>query len=238
MADSTPFQSSFRASRQAFQSLFDARNGAQGFVARSPRQLEDLEPQTTPALIVPTPEQVLGVAHDEAAQILAAARQQAQQLAEQAATEAYEQAATIFQQATADLLQTLEAQLPIFLQRLEHESAILLTDILRRILRERFTDDPEAIVPVVRQALQKLAESSRVQVMVAPQHEEPLRHAYKDLLAILADQARLEIVVSEEAEPFGCVAHGDHGSVDARLERRLQAIEQVVQDTITDAEAA
>jgi flagellar biosynthesis/type III secretory pathway protein FliH len=75
-------------------------------------------------------------------------------------------------------------------------------------------------------------------VVIHPRHEEVVRQAQEELAACLSTDSRLEVLVREEVEPGGCVAHGDHGSVDARLSTQLQALRATVQETITGAEAA
>lgn len=193
-----------------------------------------------PALDKPSPataEEMLQAAREQAAAIVEAGKTQAAEAARQAAAEAREEQLGAFQAAADDLVQEVCEQVQETLQRLEREAAILAVQIARRVTAEHFQAQPEAIVAVVREALQQVGESARVRVVVAPQHEEPLRQAYRDLAALLGGDSRLEISVSDAAEPLGCVVHGDHGSFDARLDSRLQTIEQMVQETVTQQAA-
>lgn len=199
----------------------------------SVRPLAD-EPAPPPP---PTPEQLLQAAREQAEKIVEAALGQTEERARQAEAEAREEQVLSFQAASAALLQDMREQVQETLQRLEREAAGLVGEIVRRVTAEHFQAQPEAIVPVVREALQAVGESARVQVIVAPQHEAPLRQAYHDLAGVLSSDSRLEITVDEEAHPFGCVVHGEHGSFDARLDTRLQAIEQMVHETVAQQAA-
>jgi flagellar assembly protein FliH len=184
-----------------------------------------------------TAEEVLQAAREQAAAIVEAGKTEAAGAAQHAAAEAREEQLRVFQAAADDLMQAVREQVQETLQRLEREAAVLAVQIARRVTAEHFQAQPEAIVAVVREALQQVGESARVRVVVAPQHEEPLRQAYRELAALLGGDSRLEISVSDAAEPLGCVVHGDHASFDARLGSRLQAIEQMVQETVTQQAA-
>jgi len=73
-------------------------------------------------------------------------------------------------------------------------------------------------------------------VVIAPVHEAAVREAQYQLARVLRDGAHLEIIVSETEAAFGCLAHGEHSSVDARLENRLDALQRAVEQTlISDA---
>lgn len=229
------FQSAFPQVESGFVPLF-GRPVTSGFsLVQMPdaRPLAD-EPPQTPA---PTPEELLRAAHKQAAAIVEAASTKVEEQVRQAAAEAREEQLCLFQTAASELMRQAREKVQEALQRLERDAAALVVQIARRVTAEHFQAQPEAIVPVVREALQALGESAHARVVVAPQHEEPLRQAYRDLAMLLGSESRLEITVSGDAEPFGCVVHGDHGSFDARLDSRLQAIEQMVQETGTQQAA-
>lgn len=239
------FQATFSSPLPSFRPLFVTMSKAPSF-----RPLLEQTPEVAEATPAPPPdsapeqeaqaqaEALLAEAQAQAAQIIAAAQQNAQVLVEQAVGEAREQERAVFAQASAELLEAIDARTRDHLEQLELQTATMVGGIVRRILNLRFEEDPSSIIPIVRQALQELTESSHVQVVVAPQHGETLREAYEELAGLLSGQARLDLIISDEAAPFGCVAHGDHGSVDARLDRRLQSIEEVVQDSIDEAKVA
>ena len=211
----------------------------QGFSTQqqpSPPPIPEVEePPPPPA---PLPEEVLQVAREQAEEIISSAHREVEQRARQASAEAREEQLHIYQAAAADLFGDVREQLAETLRELAQATAALVVQIARRVTAEHFQTQPEAIVPVVREALQAVGESARVRVIVAPPHEASLRQAYCDLAAILGSDRRLEITVDETASAGGCVVHGEHGSFDARLETRLQAVEQMVQETLAQQEAA
>jgi flagellar biosynthesis/type III secretory pathway protein FliH len=189
-----------------------------------------------------TAQEALAEAHRVAEEIIAQARQQAAVEAESEIARAVEavrqEHVAAFAEASAGLLRELREQGEAHVAALSRDAAELVVDIARRVLHERFTEDEQAIVPVVRTALQAVADGDRVQVIIAPQHQAALQEAYRELAGVLKQDARLEIVVSDMAAPFGCVARAEGHSVDARLESRLEALQQAVAQTLVSSEAA
>ncbi|MEN6641478.1 MAG: FliH/SctL family protein [Armatimonadia bacterium] len=188
------------------------------------------------------PEEVLAVTEVEAERLLAEAQARADELVaaqvRQAVEAARQEQVEAFTQASETLLASLERNTNARLDGVEKQMALLLSHLLERLVHQQIAADDQAIVSLVRAALQRLTESGRVQVVIAPQHEPALRQAYDDLAAVLREDTRLEIVVADTAEAAGCVVHGDRESIDARLSTRLEAIGQTIQQTVLGDAAA
>jgi flagellar biosynthesis/type III secretory pathway protein FliH len=221
----------------AFAALFVARPGSADFGAGWPPRQPPGAPSAPPSgLRPPSPLEAAHGPGRDAEQVLAEARAEAERLVaervQSATAEVRGQETAAFRQASQELLQELRTRWEERLGDLEREAAVLVTDIARRILHDHFAADEGAILPVVREALQRLADSARVRVVVAPSHEATVRRARHELAAALAEDARLEIVVDEMMVPGGCLAHGDNASVDARLDTRLEAFDQAIRDVV------
>jgi flagellar assembly protein FliH len=222
-----------------FRPLFATTVAGSGFAAAASSLPQ---PAAPPPPAPPSPDELLQQARQRAEEIVAEAQARAHvQAQEQVAvalalggrgqTEAFAEAAQ-------GLLAQLHEQWEAHLRYLEREAAGLVVEIARRVLHERFAADEAAIVPVVREALRPLSEDQRVRVIVAPVHQAALHEAYAELSQVLKESAHLEIVISDSAEPGGCVVHGESGSIDARLDNRLRILEETVQETIISATAA
>lgn len=227
------FQPTFAPSAQSadFTPLFPA--SSQAFSASlwgAPSAPPAAEPVAAPQ---PEAEDALAAAQAEAERLLADAQTRAEELVatqvKQAVDAARQEQAEAFDQASQALLTSLECSAKSRLDQIEKEMAQLLAHLLERLVHQQIAADDQAIVSLVHTALQHLADSQRVQVVVAPQHEPALRQVYGDLAAVLREDARLEIVVADTAEAAGCVVHGDRESIDARLSTRLAAIDQTIQ---------
>lgn len=194
----------------------------------------------TPPVVAPVPPpdpaQTLATARREAEALLAAARAEAEALVPQAIAEAQQTAraaeAAAFTLARDELLTELRREWEERLSALERDAALLVRDLLARLLHERHAADPAAVLPVVREALARLADSARVQLIVHPHHEPAVRAAHDELVQLLAADSRLEIVASADLTCGGCLAHGDHASVDGRLETQLGAVDAVLRKAV------
>ena len=225
-------------SSSAFQSWFEREAPTSGFVALTAG--EPVGAKSTPAAPLPSAEDLLGQAREEAARLLADAEATARIRIEGAVAEAVDAArdeqVAAFTEAAETLLSDLRREWEARLEQVEREAAALVVAIARRVLHEHFAADETAILPLVREALRPLSDSQRVQVVIAPVHELAVREAQRQLAQVLRDGAQLEIIVSEAEAPFGCLTHGEQSSVDARLENRLDALQRAVEQTlISDA---
>lgn len=231
----TAFRATFppSAQPQAFEPLFPT--GSEAFSAVSWEQPQASAPPLTP-------DDILAAAHAEAKRLLGDAEARATELVaaqvQQTAQTVRQEQVEAFSLASEALLGSLERHWETRLEAVEKEMALLLASLLERLVHQQIAADDQAIVSLVRAALQRLTDSERVQIVIAPQHEPALRQAHDDLVAVLRDDARLEIVAADSAEAAGCVVHGDRDSVDARLSTRLEAIDQVIQQTVLGDAAA
>lgn len=188
------------------------------------------------------PEDIVAQAYEEKNRILEAARQEAATFIAAEVSTAVNNARTAevanFHHASQQLLTALEGQWQERLAQVERDAAGLVVEIARRILHERFMLDEAAIVPVVREALRQVHGDGPVRVLVAANHEPALRAAQAELAQVLGEQAALEIIVTDEVEPFGCLVQSAETSLDARLDGRLNALQAAADETLDDIAAA
>jgi len=236
------------APEEGFSPLCSQSAGSAAFQPLSSFPPEALTPESGAETPAPAPvdmEELLRQAHERAARIVAEAEAEGAARAERmvaAALEAERRTqAEAFRAAADELLDALREHAVQQRAQFEQGAARLVVAIARRILHERFDSDEAAIVPVVREALRPFAMRSlgaateRVQVVIAPRHQPALRAAHEELARVLRESAQLEIVPVEGAEPYGCVVHGEESSVDARLEQRLHAFQDAIDEHLDPA---
>lgn len=235
MTEGTDFAPLFTAGGtvEVFEPLWGegARSGAFTALGAFPR-METPAAAQTPA----DREEILRQAHEQAAQIIAAAVATGAARVEQAATEAAaaerETQARAFQTVAEEFLEAWRRQSAARVAEIEREAARLVVGVARRVLHEHFKADEAAIIPVVREALRPFADAEHVAIIVAPQHQPALRAAQDELARVLRDTAQLEVVPVDGAEPYGCVVRSDESSVDARLEPRLHAFQTAIEASL------
>lgn len=208
--------------------------GASFVASWPPRPPLPPEPSASPGV---SPEAVLAAAREQAEVILADARQQAAALAADQAERARQEQLAAFRQASESCLTALRRDWDLRLDELEVETVQLVTVILRRLLGDHFSAEPDSVIPVVREALQALSDNARVEVVVAPAHAAAVRQAQADLAALLSAEARLTVTVDDELGLGDCLVHGEQGSLDARLETRLELVAEALDKALAQRAA-
>jgi len=134
-------------------------------------------------------------------------------------------------QAVARLATSLE-ELSGVRQRLRHEAeedlVVLATAIARRILRRELTTDPEAILGLVKAALQRVDAREVLRVRV---HGGDAR-MLENYLTELGIPEKVGVIADRNLERGAVIVETSRGSVDASAETQLQEIERGFADLV------
>ena len=117
------------------------------------------------------------------------------------------------------LVRALDSSLGALQQRMAKELLQLACDIARQVVRRELASDPQALLPVVREALDMMsAESKPATVRLNPQDwerlQEPLKAAHP--------QPKIEWLADASVKPGDCLVESAGAQVDGSLERRWQ----------------
>jgi flagellar assembly protein FliH len=88
---------------------------------------------------------------------------------------------------------------------------------------------PERVVDVVRGALRRLGERSRVTVLVHPADLDAVREATGGLVATLGGIETCDVQAERRVTRGGAVVRTEEGEVDATLETKLLRAREVVE---------
>jgi len=177
----------------------------------------------------------------EAAQLLAAAQQEADKLKKRA--EAEGRAAgrrAIEQTVTEQLAKQLASLLPALRQAIREihdakqawlthweKSAVgVAAAIAARVVRRELTQVPQIAVDWVREALELAAGSSHLRIHLHPDDCETLGRQAQVLAKELTATASIEIIPDPEISLGGCRIETRFGRIDQRLEAQLARIEE------------
>ncbi|TYO95485.1 FliH/SctL family protein [Desulfallas thermosapovorans] len=136
---------------------------------------------------------------------------------------AMQEAASIKKQARAVLALAEEARREM-LAGLKDEVRSLALEIAEKILNRELRASADAVLDIVHECLQLVANRSYVVLWVHPRDKEICEQQRDHLLGHLPPRAELHIMASDEVEPGGCVVETDYGKVDAKLSTRWQAL--------------
>jgi flagellar biosynthesis/type III secretory pathway protein FliH len=185
-------------------------------------------------------------ARNEAAQIIAAAQAEAEQIREQARvaghTEGYElgraeasaQCAPAVQ-ALATVLAEAQAERERVAEQMEESAVALALQIADKALTGAITAQPDRVVDVVRGALRCLVERERVTILVHPQDLQTVREAVDGLIQQLGGIEHLEVQEERRVQRGGAIVRSTAGEIDARLETKLERAREVLQEELLQA---
>lgn len=168
---------------------------------------------------------------NKARAILENANRDAEKLKQKVETEIAEAIASEHARGLADGLQQTQVlqekvrQLAEGLQR-EVEGQALETSvkIARRLLEEELDNNAEAIVSVVRQALDSARQQREIFVRVNPVHIEVLRENKSSIIDALGRARDLDFREDPDLAPGGCMVETEVGTIDARLSTQFDAL--------------
>jgi flagellar assembly protein FliH len=195
-------------------------------------EAEILEPPPlTPEEIV---ERTLSDARDLAGRLVSEAHMEAEGIRETARQAGYadgeREAETEWSQRVAELDEqaaAMQRDQEAFYTSAEPELAKLSVDIARKVLKQEISQNPEAVLKVVRAAIHRVKDKE-VRALVNPEDLETVRGERDTLLGIADGVSAIEIVSDRRVGRGGCVLETPSGSVDARIETQLEHISEMM----------
>ncbi len=115
-----------------------------------------------------------------------------------------------------------------FRQQAEEDLVQLAFAICRRVLRRELSSDSEAVLGLVRSALDKLASSEITRIRIHAAHAGPLR----EHLEHLRPETHIEIVADATLQPGAVLFETARGTLDASAETQLKEIERGFTDVL------
>ena len=177
----------------------------------------------------------------QAAQIIADAKQQADQIRQNAVQEGRQAAEQAVESVvTEKVRQQMQSVLPAlesaveqlaqarheWIKQWEQNAVHLAAAIAERIVRRELSQRPEITLELVREALELAAGCGSVQLRLNPSDRETLGDAAQDLAAKLAKLAPSDIIADPDLSPGGCLVTTEFGEIDQRIESQLARIEE------------
>lgn len=176
-------------------------------------------------------------AHAEAKKLVADAMQQREEILRRAQAEAQGMMKQAYQRGHEEGLGRFTEQVTRALLEIKKKEARIEGDFVKlvrvcveKILGQELKTNPEAIVGIVRNALHDARQQREVIVRANPADIEVLRKNQSRLLEMLARATMIEIRGDPAVSPGGCVIVTELGTIDATLERQLQALQAALDE--------
>jgi type III secretion protein L len=118
-------------------------------------------------------------------------------------------------------------------QRMENELEPLYVRFVREcveaVIHQELAINRDAIVGVVRKALQEARQQKEIIVRAHPEDVEALKRNERRLLEMLARATSVEIREDASLRRGGCIVVTELGTIDASLERQLDALQAAIE---------
>jgi flagellar assembly protein FliH len=177
----------------------------------------------------------------DAAQIVSAARREADAIRQQAAAEGRAEGQRAIQQLVQEQLaqqtKTLMPALRVGIDQIGHARQAWLAHwervaihlaaaIAKRVIRRELTRQPEVPTQLVREALELAAGSSHLRIHLNPADHQVLAGEVQTLAKELAALATCEIIANPDITAGGCRLETQFGVIDQQVESQLARIEE------------
>jgi type III secretion system HrpE/YscL family protein len=176
---------------------------------------------------------ILTDAEDEARRIVDEAQRQAEELRQRGYDDGYQEGLGRYTEETTRALRQVD-QLKA---GLEPEYVKLVRVCVEKVLGQELKTNPDAVIGIVRNALRSATQQREIIVRIHPDDAEHLRKNQRRLLDVLARASGIEVRDDAAIQRGGCVVLTELGTIDASLERQLQAIEDALQDELAQGPA-
>ncbi len=176
-------------------------------------------------------------ARAEALQALADAQQQARELIENATREAEQRLQQAYEQgksqAEAELASAIQAAQATISEAANYRTELLaqsepaviemVKDMARTLFGSGIIVDPSVLQDTFTKVLLRARALGNLRIFVHPDDALRIDPAWRDFQVTISGQ-RIQIIPTESVHPGGCFIEGDQGTVDARIETRLDSV--------------
>ncbi|MFZ7944699.1 FliH/SctL family protein [Neobacillus sp. 19] len=134
--------------------------------------------------------------------------------------ELLEQAGTIVEHAYQEKQVVIQEAEPFVIE--------LSLEIARKILQQELQQNQEALLPMIKQVLSSVYESSSLTINVSPVDFAFVQKQREQLLSVVDGKIEIKIVPDYSVKHGGCIIHTSSGSVDARIDVQLSEIKKAL----------
>lgn len=173
-----------------------------------------------------TAKKILEEARQTALEIIETARQEAEKIRMEAYDKAFASGLAEWEGRIKELTQKIEDQL----NNMTPQIIQLALKIAEKILRAHLDMHPDAILPMVEEALQttRSYRGDSIIIRVHPDDASALEQGRTRLISLSPAWKDLEIIADETLSRGGCRIETNFGTVDASIETQLRAIENIL----------
>lgn len=175
-------------------------------------------------------EQVIASGHEQAVVIKAEAFENGRQQGYQDGIEAAEEKYRAKLQEADDLINMAHLQREEIIKNSEIDIIQLAMAVAKKVVGEELMINPECITNIVKKAVHKATDREELTVRVNPENLDIALNAQDEIKLSAAGIRKLKITADSAVSVGGCVVESSNETVDARIERQLDEIEQALME--------
>jgi len=190
---------------------------------------------------------ILSAAQEEAEMVRSQAEEEALQIRKRAEEEAYaeglkraqldieEDRQAALQQSKEIIEEARQTKIQI-MRSCESDIVRLVMAVAKKVIASELATNPDIIINVLRESISYLDTPENITVYVNPRDLERLLDVTKKetFFDIGTNDVHLSFQADDRISPGGCSLESEGGSVDTRLETRIAAVEQALQEVSGD----
>ncbi len=112
----------------------------------------------------------------------------------------------------------------------EDEIVQLAIAVARKVIGHELATNPDTIVDIVKRAIQKVTDREELTIRVNPDNLDCAINSQDEITQSVKGVRKLKILSDPTVSLGGCVVESPNGTVDARMERQLNEIEQALME--------
>jgi flagellar assembly protein FliH len=104
--------------------------------------------------------------------------------------------------------------------------------VASKVLSREIEENPTTILPIVKEALGKVRDQDQIVIRVNPEDYEMVLMAKRDLQLMVGRENAVSVTVDHIVAPGGCVIDTALGTVDARLDTKLELVYRAIREVL------
>lgn len=109
----------------------------------------------------------------------------------------------------------------------ERESVELSLAVAKKIVCQEITTNRNVVLSVVKEALKKVVGNENIRVRMCPDDLQFMNEFKSQLPELMDDSSKVIFEGDESIMQGGCIIDTNQGDIDARIEKQLQAVEDI-----------
>lgn len=134
----------------------------------------------------------------------------------------------------ANAIQILRLQSAKLAEQARADALEIGFQIAHRILETEIRTSPESLFALIRSALHRASESQHIVVRLSPVDAAKLKERTEAVAREEASLAVIEVQADPSLAPGDCMVDADFGTIDGRIQSRLQEMRRAIEDTRGD----